>query len=349
MNGEGEGEGSNNRIATALHHFQVVSHNVDGSFLLGSSALTGNIWDGEMSVFNDHSDYLQCPNLTMVAHNTSSGVNDALWLPGGMTICGGLDSGCLEVFQLQQKMVCSCDGRVVQAHDDVIVGVALLAGGSETVVSVSLDTNVVVSDLTCGAVLNTYRGHSDGVLAVAPHPTSVSVFITSSRDGCIRLWDTRKPTPASTIESHVGMCTALAWANTDENRIATGGQKGRVVIMDLRKGEGSDSCLHKYQPHSKDITKLTFAPWNCNILASGSEDTTVKVYSLSTQSELWCSTQHSDYVQGLSWHPSKPYLLSCGWDGQLLLHNITTDKSTAGAPVAMETSQVSDPSTSHEQ
>ena len=52
---------------------------VDGWFVLGTSALTGNVWDGGLSIFSGIEDYKQCPNLTMVACNTPSGVNDAVW------------------------------------------------------------------------------------------------------------------------------------------------------------------------------------------------------------------------------------------------------------------------------
>ena len=51
----------------------------DDWFLLGSSALTGNIWDGRLSVFSDYEDYQQCPNLALTGCDTPSGVNDALW------------------------------------------------------------------------------------------------------------------------------------------------------------------------------------------------------------------------------------------------------------------------------
>ena len=35
-------------------------------------------------------------------------------------------------------------------------------------------------------------------------------------------------------------------------------------------------------------------------------------------------------MYGISWHPSKPCLLSCGWDSQLLLHHVATDNPNAG-------------------
>jgi WD40 repeat protein len=321
-----------------LHHFQVVAHNKDGWFLLGSSALTGKIWDGRLSVFSDYDDYLQCPNLEMISCDTQSGVNDALWLSGEGCLVAGTDSGCLKVYRLKQKTVDDAETKV-QAHNDVIVGVALLAGGNETIVSVGLDSKVVVTSIRQERVLHTYRGHSDAVLAVVSHPTSESIFITSSRDGCIRLWDTRKPRPASNLESHVGMCTSLAWSSSNKDRIATGCQNGRVCITDWRKWSGNGSCLQMYQLHKRDVTKLAFAPWNCNVVASASEDTSVNVFSVTTESTLYSSSQHTDYVYGISWHPSKPCLLSCGWDSQLLLHHVTTDKPSAETPLAMETSE----------
>lgn len=60
-------------------NFSLCCTNVDGWFVLGTSALTGNVWDGGLSIFSGIEDYQQCPNLTMVACNTPSGVNDAVW------------------------------------------------------------------------------------------------------------------------------------------------------------------------------------------------------------------------------------------------------------------------------
>lgn len=53
-----------------------------------------------------------------------------------------MDSGCLEIYRLKQKTVYDAETRV-QAHDDVIVGVAPLAGGNDKVVSVGLDSKSV--------------------------------------------------------------------------------------------------------------------------------------------------------------------------------------------------------------
>jgi WD40 repeat protein len=300
------------------------------------------VWDGGLSIFSGYEDYLQCPNLTMVACNTPSGVNDAVWLPGEQGVLAACDSGCVEMYRVHGPVLCETESRV-QAHDDMVLGVALLAGG-EKAVTVGQDRKVVVCSIVQEAVLNTYRGHSDAVVAVASHPTSESNFITTSRDGHVRLWDTRKPRPASCMRGLSSSC--LAWSSHNENMIAAGSHSGGVVVLDWRGGSGANSCWSKYHPHTREITTLAFAPWNYNVLASGSEDTTVKIYSLKQQSTLYSSSQHTDYVHGVSWHPHQPHVISCGWDGQVLQHTPTTEDSTAGgtATAPMQTDDDSEES-----
>ena len=53
----------------------------------------------------------------------------------------GCDNGCLEIFRVQGPVLCETEGRV-QAHDDMVLGVALLAGG-EKVVTVGQDRKLV--------------------------------------------------------------------------------------------------------------------------------------------------------------------------------------------------------------
>ena len=34
------------------------------------------------------------------------------------------------------------------------------------------------------------------------------------------------------------------------------------------------------------------------------------------------NSAHVDFVHGLSWHPTEPYLVTCSWDGQVLQHSV---------------------------
>lgn len=40
--------------------------------------------------------------------------------------------------------------------------------------------------------------------------------------------------------------------------VPVGGEMGNVIVMDWR---GTNPVLFKYQPHSRDVTHLAFAPW----------------------------------------------------------------------------------------
>ena len=39
------------------------------------------------------------------------------------------------------------------------------------------------------------------------------------------------------------------------------------------------------------------------------------------------SSAHVDFVHGLSWHPTEPFLVTCGWDGQVLQHAVDISSS----------------------
>ena len=57
-------------------------------------------------------------------------------------VVAGCDNGCVEAYRVQSKVLCETEVRV-QAHDDMVLGVALLAAGGERVVSVGQDTKLV--------------------------------------------------------------------------------------------------------------------------------------------------------------------------------------------------------------
>lgn len=59
-------------------------------------------------------------------------------LPGNQAVLAGCDSGCLEVYRVQRIVLCETETKI-QAHDDIILGVASLADG-ENVISVGQDS-----------------------------------------------------------------------------------------------------------------------------------------------------------------------------------------------------------------
>ncbi|KAF4518834.1 hypothetical protein B566_EDAN008163 [Ephemera danica] len=138
----------------------------------------------------------------------------------------------------------------------------------------------------------TLRSHFDGVRALAFHPVE-PVLITASEDHTLKLWNLQKTVPAKksasldveplyTFRSHTGPVLCLAMSASGE-QCYSGGLDGLI------------QCWNLPSP---------------NIDPYDSFDPSVLTGSLEG---------HTDAVWGLSIHPQRAQLLSCGADGMVCL------------------------------
>ena len=73
--------------------------------------------------------------------------------------------------------------------------------------------------------------------------------------------------------------------------------------------------------HTAPVLNLSWHPLHCNILASSSEDKTIKIWDLQTcEAKFSLNTLHTTPVTGISWHPREAnVLLSGGFDKKCLV------------------------------
>ncbi|GBG84316.1 hypothetical protein CBR_g38286 [Chara braunii] len=79
-------------------------------------------------------------------------------------------------------------------------------------------------------------------------------------------------------------------------------------------------CSATISGHSEAVLSVSFSP-DSTQLASGSGDTTVRLWDISTQTPLHTCPGHTNWVLCISWSPDGALLVSGGMDGDLRLWN----------------------------
>ncbi|KAL4232567.1 Methylosome protein 50 [Mactra antiquata] len=151
--------------------------------------------------------------------------------------------------------------------------------------------------------------------------------------------DTRNSKPVTRLDKSplLSIPTCVAWQPGEDFSYCVGSDAGQLVVKDTRTAVTESITM---TPHHRGITRLQFSPHNNKRIATTSEDCTVMVVDISDgqPKQIYRSTSHSDFVQGVSWSGENT-LYSCGWDARVISHNITGEtvqSATEGEPTKME-------------
>src|SRR5690554_5006268 len=125
--------------------------------------------------------------------------------------------------------------------------------------------------------VKTFRGHSEGVLAVLLAPTGP---ISASSDGTVKVWNTFSSECMVTLAEHTG------WVNVielyDDDKLVSGSYDKNMKLWDLNRGVK----LHTLRGHKGSISCLLVR--DARNIISGSYDSTLN---------LW-DTRHHKKVSG---------------------------------------------------
>ncbi|AFZ28390.1 WD40 repeat-containing protein (plasmid) [Cylindrospermum stagnale PCC 7417] len=196
----------------------------------------------------------------------------------------------------------------------------ILATGSE-------DKTVKLWDVVTGECLQTLHEHSDlpngdrnasRVWLVAFNPDGQSL-LSLGENQTMKLWDLHTGQCLRTVEGYSNWILSVAFS-PDGQILASSSEDQQVRLWDVNTGQ----CLQTLQGHTNLISSVSFAPQNIDgytvdkgitsinhksqILASGSDDTALKIWHTSTGECLQTLWGHSSWVHAVSFSP----------DGQLL-------------------------------
>ncbi|KAG2066424.1 WD40 repeat-like protein [Suillus decipiens] len=133
--------------------------------------------------------------------------------------------------------------------------------------------------------IRAFEDHGDRVIAVAALPDER--MVTASYDRMLRLWDLKTDIVLKKMEGHRSRVRSLA-ASPDGKWIASGDESGELIVRDGKTGEPLNQAI---KAHDGWIFSLDFSS-NSMALASGSSDTTTKLWTWRSSESTW-KEQHS--------------------------------------------------------
>lgn len=165
------------------------------------------------------------------------------------------------------------------------------------------------------SIIQTFEGHSEPVSSVIFSPDNVLVA-SCSEDYTIKLWNTTTGTIQHTMDIPLELCHSMAFSH-DGGILACGYNNGEVWLWDTATKDlkGIIKC------HHRRVLSVAFS--SDKLLATGAEDSTVKIWNFETAG-LKLTIPHPCSVHSLVFSPNNRLLATGCRDGSVRLWSITT-------------------------
>uniref|UniRef100_A0AAQ4Q7X5 Excision repair cross-complementation group 8 n=1 Tax=Gasterosteus aculeatus aculeatus TaxID=481459 RepID=A0AAQ4Q7X5_GASAC len=207
---------------------------------------------------------------------------------------------------------------------EVVEGRYMLSGGADGVIVIyDLENYSGKLHYTCKSVCTVGRSnryvHKFSVETVQWYPYDTGMFVSSSFDKTMKVWDTETLKPAevfefegnvyshhlspiarkhSLIAGHRAEILSVRWSPRYEHILATASADSKVKVWDVRRASG---CLFSLDQHNGDKSKAASEAVN---------------------------TAHNGRVNGLCFTGDGLYLLTTGTDDRMRLWNSATGENT---------------------
>ena len=245
-------------------------------------------------------------------------------------------------------------GEVDQVHKSGINCVDIDSGEGKYLLSSSSSGGITIHDIEecfysdkfqCKAIATVNRSlkdsHKHSVETVQWYPNDTGMFLSSSVDRTLRVWDTNALQVVENFQLEGIIYHHQMPVNARKQcLVATACEDSRVYLCDLKSG----SAIHILKGHSKAVVSVAWSPRSEYFLATGSRDNKVLLWDVrkavgsilsldqhngkggSRSSAI--NTAHNGHVNGISFSPDGLHLLTYGTDDRLRLWDTFTGKNT---------------------
>ncbi|MCM1982017.1 WD40 domain-containing protein [Lyngbya confervoides] len=216
--------------------------------------------------------------------------------------------------------------KTLVGHTGWIWSVAC-APASKIIASSGDDGTIRIWNQDTGDCLQVLRGHRGSVWSLAFSPDGKRLASASADPAdSVTLWDLATGTARRLIPADLQRRVRSLAFSPDGQVVVTGSLDCRVEFWDLASG----TCLQQLRGHDQAILCLTFEPPEVRgapiqglgpILATGSQDCTIRLWDSQTGHCLRTLRGHPHGVSALAFHPTQPLLVSGGHDPTVKLWN----------------------------
>jgi dipeptidyl aminopeptidase/acylaminoacyl peptidase len=216
--------------------------------------------------------------------------------PDGKTLFAGCSDAAVVTFDLSD-VAKPVPGAKLMDHQGEVRCVTVAPNG-KLFATGSTDNTVKIWDLSTRSVVQPLEAEEGSVFSIAFSPNGR--FLASAHtEGLAKLWDVGTGKPVTTLRVNSGAVYAVAFT-PDGRRLIAGGSDQKVSVWDISTPlevakENTDSSLFPIQGaklltltlrgHSDIIWSLGVSP-DGNTIASGSADTTVRLWRAATPEDV---------------------------------------------------------------
>ncbi|WP_026732990.1 serine/threonine-protein kinase [Fischerella sp. PCC 9605] len=256
-----------------------------------------------------------------------SSVNSIAISPDGQILASGHDDKTIKLWDLNTtKLICTLAG-----HSQAVKSVAFSPDG-KTLATASDDKTIKLWNLNTFEEICTLFGHSNAVKSVVFSP-DVGILASGSWDKTIKLWDVETGKEICTLTGHQLQVSAVAFSSQGK-LLASASFDRTIRLWDLSPlhtevGRKFKNCpCYSLLGHAWAVLTVAFSP-DGNILATGSDDNTIKLWQVNTGQIISTLLGHSWSVLAVAFSPNGETLISGSRDNTVKLWKVSTTEEIA--------------------
>ena len=222
---------------------------------------------------------------------TFDGGEHIAFLPDGKRIVAATPSGTVIVWDMQTKK-----RQVVQDGLEGYARSIAISPEKELVILASQTGKVLFLDFNTWTQKAEFQAHTSGINGMVVSPDGRGVLATVSEDYMAYWWDIDTQTLLQSFDHDLDWIVSAAFTANGYG-FATGTSSGAIrnwAIYDL------DMPLNRFWGHDAAINAIEFSP-DMRLLASGSDDTTLKIWDFSDVDESTSILRHASSVNDIEW------------------------------------------------